>query len=89
MLGNLLQGVPLRIVESTAACTYTQRRVYAKRRAHSPRHHARINKKWLKRWGMRAEPMAYLLGGETLIVHPILAPGYRRAIQDAFPEIRA
>lgn len=95
MLGNLLQGIPLCIIESTAACTYIQRRVYAKRRARSPRHHARINKKWLKRYGLRAEPNAYWLdtsyllgvdGGKTLVVHPTLAPLYRQALARLYPQ---
>lgn len=98
MLGNPLQGVPLRIIESTAACTYVPRRTYAKRRAHSPRHHARMNKKWLKRYGVRAEPTAYWMdtsyllgvdGGKTLVVHPTLAARYCGAINKMFPEVRA
>lgn len=97
MLGNLLQCVPFRILESTGACTYVPRRTYAKRRARSPRHHARINKKWLKRYGLRAEPTAYFMntsyllgvnGGQILVVHPLLAPKYRAAINNAFPEYR-
>jgi hypothetical protein len=78
----------LRIIESTAACAYVRNRVYARRRAKSPRHWARMDKKYLKRFGQRLEPQAYLLG-DTLVVHPILAPQYRAAINNAFPEYRA
>ena len=93
MFGNLLQGVPIRIVESTAACTYTPRRTYAKRRARSPRHRARMSKKWAKRYGWRAVPQAYWMntshllgatGGQVLVVHPMLAHEYRKAINAAF-----
>lgn len=85
MLGSL--GVPLRIVESTAACSYVPKRTYAKRRARSPRHCKRVNKKWLKRYGLRAEPTAYtmeVLGACVLVVHPLLAPQYRAAINRTF-----
>lgn len=76
------------IIDSTAACTYVRRRTYAKRRAKSLRHWARMDKKYLKRYGMRAEPHAYMMG-DTLIVHPILAPQYRAAVNNAFPEYPA
>lgn len=81
MLGNA--AMPLRIVESTAACTYAPKRAYARRRARSPRHHARMNKKWLKRYGLQATPTAYIMG-DMLVVHSILAPRYREAINRAF-----
>lgn len=84
----MLGGVRLRIIESTAACTYVPARKYAKRRARSHRHWMRITKKWRKRYGMRAEPHAYMMG-DTLIVHPTLAPQYRAAVNNAFPEYPA
>jgi hypothetical protein len=87
-------GVSLQIIESPAACTYERVRTYPKRRAKSARHWARMDKKWLKRYGMRAKPTAYLIdtpgvfdldGGQALVVHPILAPQYLEAINSAFP----
>lgn len=86
MIPDLLGSMRLRIVESTAACTYVRKRVYAKRRARSPRHWARMDKKYLKRYGMRMEPRAYMLG-ETLVVHPVLAQQYRAAINEVFKPV--
>jgi len=76
-------GTPLRIVETTAACTYERARTYPKRRAKNASHLRRMNNKWLRRYGMTMRPAAYMMG-DTLIVHPILAPEYRAAIKATF-----
>ena len=75
-------------MESPAAVTYVRKRVYAKRGAKSKRHWVRMDKKYAKRFGLRAEPAAYIIddgfGGQVLIAHPTLAPQYRAAINNAF-----
>lgn len=71
----------MKIIESTAACQYTRVRTYAKRRAKSPRHWARMDKKYLKRYGMRVEPGCYQMG-DTLVVHPALIPELRRSMRE-------
>jgi len=76
-------GAGYRIIESTAACTYERNRRYAKRRAKSPRHWARMDKKYAKRYGAHAVPAAYILNGDTLIMHPVLAHEHRLAIRQA------
>lgn len=65
----------LRVVESTAACQYVRVRTYAKRRAKSARHWYRMDKKYRKRYGLRAEPTAYVMG-DLLIIHPLLSHVY-------------
>jgi hypothetical protein len=80
----VINGIPLRIVETTAACTYERVKTYPKRRAKNASHLRRMNNKWLRRYGMRGVPQAYMLGGETLVVHPMLALEYRRALKEVF-----
>lgn len=71
----------MQVIESTVACQYVRARTYAKRRAKSPRHWARMDKKYLKRYGMRAEPGCYQMGN-TFIVHPSLMPELRRSLKE-------
>jgi hypothetical protein len=70
----------MRFIESPAACTYERVRTYPKRRAKNASHLRRMNNKWLRRYGMRAVPQAYMLGEDTLVVHPALANEYRMAV---------
>lgn len=75
-----------KIVQSPAAVKQGARvRTYAKRRAKSPAHWRRIDKKWLKRFGYRSEPAAYQMpdgrGNILLVVHPTLYPQYAKALQ--------
>lgn len=80
----------MRIVESTFALKDTDVpvRQHRRRRWMSERYHARIQKKWLKRFGTVREPCMYvmnpqavgLLGGKTLICHPALMPQLRDAL---------
>jgi hypothetical protein len=80
----------LRLIEDPiAALPGPPVRTYPKRKARSDRHWRRMNKKWLKRYGITWVPTAYQmdLGWEILIiVHPALAPEYRAAIDKAFPQ---
>lgn len=76
-------GINLRIIESTAACSFERVRTYAKRRAKSVSHWCRMDKKYSKRYGIRTVPTAYIMG-DALIVHPSLAPEYRAAINKTF-----
>lgn len=58
-MSRLLFG--MRIIETTAACTHERVRTYAKRRAKSPRHWARMDKKYLKRYGTAPKPTMYVM----------------------------
>jgi hypothetical protein len=92
-------GTPLRIVESTAACAYERVRTYPKRRAKSPRHWARMDKKYLKRYGQRLVPIVYLMDTsffafgmrdtQVLVVHPSLASQCRKMIDETFKPVDA
>lgn len=59
-------------------------RIYAKRRSKSPRHLARMRKKWLKRYGETADPAVFRAGPSVLshtityFVHPALMPQFRQ-----------
>lgn len=79
----------LRLIEDSIACVPGPAvRTYAKRKARSDRHWRRMNKKWLKRYGITWLPTAWQmdLGSEiVIVVHPALAPEYRAAIDKAFP----
>ena len=80
----------LRLVENSGAMLPgPPARTYARRRARSRHHWKRINKKWLKRYGITWIPTAYQmdLGHEIwIVVHPALAPEYRAAIDKHFPQ---
>jgi hypothetical protein len=70
----------LKIVESTAACRYVRQRTYAKRRSKSPAHWRRMDKKYLKRYGMI--PECYQMF-DTWVVHPMLAADLRNTLKTA------
>lgn len=81
----------IKIVESVLAVTRHQARVYPKRRANTPAHLKRMNKKWLKRYGYRQEPAMYLmrqpslfggLGEEIILAHPALAAKVRAELSE-------
>lgn len=72
VVGNPYAG--MRLIYSTAALRAERVRRYAKRRAKSPRHWARMDKKYHKRYGMRQVPECYMFNGDTLVVHPALKP---------------
>lgn len=39
---------------------------------HPAAYHARIQKKWTRRFGTRQEPTFYLLAGRQIVAHPAL-----------------
>jgi hypothetical protein len=71
----------LRIIQSVAAVTRERARVYPKRKAKSRRHWLRMDKKFLKSFGMKETPAMFMLAdmgmGESLVVHPALMPKLR------------
>jgi hypothetical protein len=78
----------IRIVYSTAACTYERNRTYAKRRAKSAAHWRRMDKKYLKRYGQRSVPAMFtmqagLVSGPTLVVHPALKADIDKVFKEA------
>jgi hypothetical protein len=68
----------IRIIESTAAVRRERVKTYPKRKARTPAHWARMDKKWLKRYGWHEVPQAYMFNGDLsgmalgkgLFVHP-------------------
>jgi hypothetical protein len=94
-LVDRLGPMPPEIRETTAAVQHTQTKVYPKRKARTPAHLKRMNKKWLKRYGSTATPAAFLMncsalghpGKQILFVHPTLMaliPQMRDDRTDAF-----
>lgn len=79
----MLHGIP--IIESWAAVERSRARIYPKRKAKSPRHWQRMDKKWRKRFGFKEKPAIFkaaggVVGRETFFVHPALMPEIRRAL---------
>jgi len=81
-------GMALR--ESLMATTMKPNKVHKHRRGQTKAYHARIQKKWTKRFGTQQVPGAFMLdnraislfggaGGKTLVVHPALMGKLRRA----------
>lgn len=85
------------IRESIHAVQMVQARVYPKRRAKNAAHLRRMNNKWKRRYGMRAEPGAFLMDlsltglgrGKVLFVHPTLMDAARQAIGEATDDMMA
>ena len=75
----------VRIVESVDAVKNVRpARLYPKRKAKSFRHLSRMRKKWVKRYGMTAEPAIFKIqmqphGLVTFVVHPALMHQVRTA----------
>lgn len=92
MIDNLVQP-QIKLHVTDVSSTVHQRRVYPKRRAKSPIHHRRMQKKWLKRYGTYSKPAMYWVnhpmapGGKMLIVHPMLLPELRLACKSAGIEL--
>ncbi len=74
----------MRVIEHEVACTYERARPYAKRKAKTEAHWRRMDKKYLKRYGMRAVPRCFQMG-DALIVHPSLMPELRRVFKELPP----
>lgn len=63
--GDLLRG-SVKVVESQYAVRKVPVRQHKKRRNQSATYHARIQKKWVKRFGMKEEPCAYVIDNRFL-----------------------
>lgn len=89
-------GIP-EIRESDMALQRSQAKTYPKRRAKSASHLRRMNKKWLKRYGYKYAPGAFLMdtsalslgfgdgapyGRQILFVHPSLMKEVRRTFKE-------
>ncbi|MHB8816457.1 MAG: hypothetical protein ACYDAE_24780 [Steroidobacteraceae bacterium] len=85
------------IRESIHAVQMVQARVYPKRKAKNASHLRRMNTTWKRRYGMRAEPGAFLMDlslsglgrGKVLFVHPELMEAARQAIGEATDDMMA
>lgn len=73
----LFAGGALQVRESQYATRTEPARMHKKRRNQSSAYHRRVQKKWVKRWGTKQVPCAYLidngvlgLPGSTLVAHP-------------------
>ncbi len=73
----LFAGGALQVRESQYATRTEPTRLHKKRRNQSAAYHRRVQKKWVKRWGTKQVPCAYLidngvlgLPGRTLVAHP-------------------
>ncbi len=65
----------IKIHESPLALTTQPTRVHKKRRNQSARYHARVQKKWTKRYGTCSIPGAYSMrdpftGAQIIVAHP-------------------
>ena len=65
----------VQIKESVLAVTLRPNRLHKHRRGQSKAYHARIQKKWVKRFGQKQVPGAFKIrdpwtGAETMVVHP-------------------
>lgn len=85
------------IRESIHAVQMVQARVYPKRKAKNAAHLRRMNNKWKRRYGVRAEPGAFLMDlslsglgrGKVLFVHPTLMEAARQALGEATDDMMA
>ncbi len=78
-LAKLEPAGPLQVRESPYATQTVPARVHKKRRNQRDAYHQRVQKKWVKRWGTKQVPGAYVVdasaiggSGKILIMHPIL-----------------
>ena len=75
--GNTLGFGGIRIIESPAAVRRERVKTYPKRKARTPAHWARMEKKWRKRYGFREVPQIYMFQANrdlhmpaAALVHP-------------------
>jgi hypothetical protein len=79
-------GIPVHV---SPLCTATKRvREHVKRRTQSDAYHARIDKKWRKRFGTKQVPTLYFMDGravlgmgERIMVHPSLLADLRKHLE--------
>lgn len=74
----------LRIRESPLAVKSAPAKPHRKRRGQTDAYHRRVQKKWLKRFGTKQVPCAYMVDnsylggvGKTMIAHPSLVAKLR------------
>jgi hypothetical protein len=67
----------LKVHVSRYAVTWAPNRVHKQRRNQTKAYHARVQKKWNKRFGKREVPCVYLIGGgfgfgqdQSLVINP-------------------
>ncbi|MDM0041862.1 hypothetical protein QTI05_22670 [Variovorax sp. J22R193] len=80
---NHFSGIQIR--ESLLALTTTPARPHKKRRNQSAHYHARIQKKWTKRFGVRSIPGAYAMkdpwtGAQIIVAHPAVMAKIRSMV---------
>lgn len=78
MIGASLSGLKI-IVSDNAVKDGARVRTYPKRKAKSPAHWRRMDKKWRKRYGFKKEPCAYQFGNH-MIVHPSIYAALRTQV---------
>lgn len=82
MIDLIINGI--RIRSSLLAVNTEQAKRHRKRRSQSASYHRRVQKKWLKRFGTKQVPCAYVIDngflggvGQTLIAHPSIVERLR------------
>lgn len=77
-------GGNMRVIESPFCVRHSPARRHKKRRNQTAAYHSRIQKKWTKRYGTKAEPCAYIVDagflsfvGKALYIHPSLMKSLR------------
>jgi hypothetical protein len=75
---------PMRIVENALAVKAVPVRKHQRRRGQTGAYHRRVQKKWMKRFGTKQVPCAYMVDnsylggvGQTMIAHPSLVAKLR------------
>jgi len=76
MESTLINGVRVFVSPNALKTTRRPRRVHHKTVSMSDNYHARIQKKWIKRFGFESEPCMYQTPA-GLFVHPDLIPQLR------------
>lgn len=76
MAANLFK---IRILVSPSAMNSIPQRTHKwRKRTQREQYHLRVNKKWRKRFGVRSVPGAYMLGSDTMVVHPVVLERMKR-----------
>ena len=89
---NGIGGPLANVIESRFAETTEPVRKHRKRRNQSESYHRRVQKKWVKRWGTKQVPCAYLIDnaalggrGRTLVAHP----QHMAALRNLWPNVQS
>ena len=78
MLNDLLYG-GIRVISSPFAMVAEPIKKHTKTRSMSESYHARVQKKWTKRYGTKQVPGAYMTP-MGLVAHPVVLEAMKRAI---------